>query len=316
MNILFCLDRRMLDGLHVTAYSILENRVENADPVHFHVFSDDLAAADLSLLRATLEGTGKPFTLDLRRIDPEPFAQFPALNGSLATYYRLLVPQELEVDRFLYLDVDLLCRMDLQPLYTADLQGCPVGMVPEAPLASCIDETVRGLMKDFSEGEAYYNAGVLLVDAARWREEGLTMKCLEFVSAHRPQFHDQSAMNMLLRGRIRSLPHHYNLRTNAREDWPRLKSPLCGAGCVLHFVDYPKPWDRGARFLHPMGSLWARYLRKTALPGAPRLHEIRKMRPIRWNRKTLRAYRKSLKDALLFKLYNRGILKRVKGMPS
>ena len=47
MDIVFCLDRKMLDGLHVTAYSVLQHF---AGKPSFHVFSQDLNEVDLELL--------------------------------------------------------------------------------------------------------------------------------------------------------------------------------------------------------------------------------------------------------------------------
>lgn len=142
----------------------------------------------------------------------------------------------------------------------------------------------------------------------------MTRTCLEFIAANQPQFHDQTAMNVLFRENVMQLPGNYNIRTNAREDWWRLKRPANGSGCVLHFVDYPKPWDPFALFFHPMGSTWKGCLKQTALYGTPELKKIRGLRPFRMNQKTLKGYRKSGKDTVLFKLYSRGLIRQVKGM--
>ncbi|MEX0330159.1 MAG: glycosyltransferase family 8 protein [Puniceicoccaceae bacterium] len=315
MDIVFCLDRRMLDGLHVVAYSLLENSCASADDVQFHIFSDDLTEEDLEMLQETLCPLNKGFEVQLYRIDSERFNTFPSLNESLATYYRLLVPHLLDLERFLYLDVDMLCRTNLAPLFEEDLGDCPVGMVPEALVGNCIDSTVRNLLNEVPEDHPYFNAGVLLVDAIKWKEEGLTEKCLTFVSEHQPQFHDQSAMNYILRNRIKPLPEQYNVHTNGRRWWPCLKAPTRGKGCHLHFVDYPKPWDPASRFFHPMGTLWHRYFRKTALYGTSQAREIRDMRKPQLNKRLFKSYQKSAKDALLFGLYSASIVKRVKGIP-
>jgi lipopolysaccharide biosynthesis glycosyltransferase len=89
MNIVFCADRGVLPGLHVAAYSLLERISISAGQTSISIFSDALDDADLALLRQTLAGAGRPFTLELRRVDPAQFTGFPSLNGSWATYYRL-----------------------------------------------------------------------------------------------------------------------------------------------------------------------------------------------------------------------------------
>src|SRR5271156_901589 len=106
MNIVFCADRSVLPGLHVAAYSLLEHISPAVAQTRFFVFSDKLDQSDLALLHKTLASLNKPFALELRRVDAALFTGFPPLNGGWAAYYRLTVPQVLDVERFLYVDVD------------------------------------------------------------------------------------------------------------------------------------------------------------------------------------------------------------------
>ena len=123
-------------------------------------------------------------------------------------------------------------------------------------------------------------------------------------------------MNFVLLDKIQQLPDKFNVHSNGRKSWTLLASPLNGEGALIHFVDYPKPWDRGARWVHPMGKIWKQYFKKTALYGHEKAGEVRKLRKLRFNKKTLKSYCKMAKDAVLFFLYNKGILKRVKGVPA
>src|SRR4029453_12840238 len=100
MNFVFCADRAMLAGLHVATLSVLESLDPVAGTAHFHLFSDALVDADVSLWERTLAGARKPFELKLRRIHSDAFKHLPPLNCSWATYYRLLVPEHLGVDRY------------------------------------------------------------------------------------------------------------------------------------------------------------------------------------------------------------------------
>ena len=127
MNIVFCVDRGVLPGLHVAAYSLLDRTHPVAGKMHFSVFSDGLQETDMVLLRQTLTRTGKPFELELRRLDPTVLTGFPPLNGSLAAYYRLLAAQVMAVDRFLYVDADTLCDLDVSELQTRDMGAAPAG---------------------------------------------------------------------------------------------------------------------------------------------------------------------------------------------
>lgn len=300
----------MLAGLHVAAQSILSTLGELPDSVTIHLFSADLAKTDADLLRRTLDRSAKPYSLHLHKIDGTRFTGFPELQASFATYFRLVVPEVLEVERFLYIDADTLCRTDLRPLYGADLDGHPIGLVPEAPIHQSADPLVARLLGERAQGN-YYNAGVMLVDAIAWRRGGLTTRCLEFIQEHQPRYHDQSALNFVLHGAIHPLPAQYNCRTNARENWPALIPPISGVGKLLHFVDFPKPWSLLGRGFHPLGKLWAGEWSKTAdfissgsMPDRPVLSLIE-------NR---HKYLQTLKDKVLFDLLSTGLITRVKGM--
>ncbi|MFC7338101.1 glycosyltransferase family 8 protein [Haloferula chungangensis] len=310
MNLVFCADRRMLAGLHVAAQSILFELHNEVPQVSISVFSADLDDSDEALLRKTLDRTGRDYVLTMYPIDSSRFESFPDLQASHATYFRLIVPDILGVDRFLYIDADTLCRANLQPLYHTDLQGNPIGMAPEAPIERSVDPDVARLLGDRAKGY-YYNAGVALIDAALWRREGLTEKCLKFIQDHHPSYHDQSALNYVLHGKIRCLEAKYNCRTNARENWPDLKSPASGRGKLLHFVDFPKPWSKWGKVVHPLGPVWWNALARTEMDastlGSVDLSLV-------W--RTREAYRRTFKDTILFRGYCLGAISKVKGVPS
>lgn len=311
LNLVFCADRRMLAGLHVATHSVLIELASGAGAVTIALFSADLNESDADLLRTTLNTTGRTYSLRLYQIDGKRFEGFPELQASYATYFRLVVPEVLEVERFLYLDADILCRTDLSALNRIDLGGHPIALVPEAPIHQCADPDVARLLGERARGN-YYNAGVMLVDAVAWRREDLTRRCLDFIQEQQPRYHDQSALNFVLHGNIHSLPPQYNCRTNARENWPALIHPNSGQGMLLHFVDFPKPWSPLGCWAHPMGRLWWRsYLSTHHSTSSVRLNKIGCLLEFRV---ATRSYRKSIKDLILFRMFESKIIKSIKGI--
>ena len=125
LHIVFCADRRVLAGLHVAAYSVLASHQGKDATVCFHLFVDGLTAADIALLHETLQAAGPPFRLEQHRIDTRAFARFPNMRGSWGTYFRLLAPEMLTVDRFTYLDVDIVCGLDVADFLSLDLGSHP-----------------------------------------------------------------------------------------------------------------------------------------------------------------------------------------------
>jgi lipopolysaccharide biosynthesis glycosyltransferase len=315
MNIVFCADRVVLPGLHVAAYSVLENIRFSPEikQVSFSVFSDVLDESDAALLRQTLAPLKKDFTLALRRMDVSQLAGFPALNSSLAAYYRILAAQIIDTDRFLYLDADILCDMDISKLYGIDMGTHPAGMVPEAPLSGAVDRFVAEQLGNNSS-EPYFNSGVILANVVEWRRQRVSEKAIEYIAKNHPPYHDQSALNAVLHGNIMSLDERYNCIANMRKNWPFLKQPYGKTGRLVHFVDYPKPWDLLGEFLHPQYRHWRAVLDKTAIKNFRSWHAT-SSRKFPRSPKAKMGYRKAFKDKLLFGSYSRGLLKEVKGVP-
>ena len=314
MNIVFCADRSALPGLHVAAYSLLERISPAVEQTRFFVFSGELDESDLALLRKTLESLRKPFALELRRVNAALFTGFPSLNGSWATYYRLAVPQVLDVERFLYVDADTLCDVDVSGLNTLDLGEAPAGLVPEAPLAGTVDRFVTVQLGN-SPAEPYFNAGIILVNVAEWRRQRVTERAMEYIATHRPPFHDQSALNVVLHGNALALEAKYNCISNMRKSWPVLRAPYGKIGRLVHFLDYPKPWDFLGEFVHPQYRLWRSVLDKTVMRGFRSWHAT-PSRKFPKTRKTWTGYKKALKDRLLFAGYSSGWISKVKGVPA
>jgi len=296
----------------VAMYSLLERVSPTVLETRFAIFSEALNEADTALLRQTLNATAKPFTLELRRLDVSAFAGFPQLNSSCAAYYRLFAAQAMDVERFLYVDADTLCDVDVSELQSLDMGNAPAGWVPEAPLARAVDRTVAQQLGN-SETEPYFNSGVILVNVAEWRRQRVTEKAMNYIAAHRPVFHDQSALNVILHGSAIQLDERFNCVANMRRNWSLLKQPFGRIGRLVHFVDYPKPWDFLAELMHPQYGLWRSTLDQTAMKDFRSWHAA-SSRKFHKTSRPWTGYKKAFKDRLLFAAYSRGYLRGVKGV--
>ena len=84
---------------------------------------------------------------------------------------------------------------------------------------------------------------------------------------------------------------------------------------MVHYLDYPKPWDFLGEFVHPQYRLWRSVLDKTAMRGFRSWHAT-PSRKFPKTRKAWAGYKKSLKDRLLFAGYSSGWISKVKGVPT
>jgi lipopolysaccharide biosynthesis glycosyltransferase len=198
-------------------------------------------------------------------------------------------------------------------LENLDMGDAPAGLVPEAPLACAADRFVANELGN-NASESYFNAGVILVNAFEWRRRRVTERAMEYISRARPPFHDQSALNVVLRGAIVPLDERFNCIANMRTHWPALRQPLGNVGRLIHFLDYPKPWDWMAEWVHPQYRLWRSALDRTAITGF-RSWRAAESRRLPNNRKAWTGYKKALKDRLLFAGYSHGWVANVKGVP-
>ena len=152
------------------------------------------------------------------------------------------------IDRFLYLDGDVMVDGPLDPLLA---DPPPEGRIMAAPdaLAIYIDERLsRGRRADLAylEGlrcppESYFNSGVLYTTRAAWAE--IVAVARTFLRDHpdRCRSSDQSALNFAANGRVSPLPIRYNYQSEHMMAFdPR------GSGrrpTIWHFTSAPKPWD-------------------------------------------------------------------------
>lgn len=313
MDIVFCADHAVLPGLHVAAYSLLESADPSAGEVNFHIFSDKLLEADIDALRASLGKLGRPFHMRLCRIEESMFRAFPPLNGGWATYYRLAVPGLMDCGRFLYVDADTMCAVDVAPLFELEMGNHPAALVPEAPLSGAADRVVAQLLGNSPE-EPYFNAGVILVNVAEWKRQRITERSMDYLLAHRPDYWDQSALNVVLHRCAMTLDERYNHIANKRSGWPVLVGRGDRSGFLMHFLDYPKPWDLMGEFIHPQYRLWRSVLAKTAMKNF-RSWQSTPARRLPKTRKAWIGYKNALKDRILFLGYSHGWLKAIKGVP-
>lgn len=117
------------------------------------------------------------------------------------------------VNRVLYLDCDTIVLQSLNSLWNRDLGEKIIGAVMEPTIYPAVRQSI-----DLEPEDAYYNSGVLLVNLAQWRAEGVQEMLLDFWKAKGGKLFasDQDVINGGLKGRICTLPPKYNFFTNYR----------------------------------------------------------------------------------------------------
>lgn len=188
-----------------------------------------------------------------------------------ATYLRLLAPLLVpdDVTRLLYLDGDILALDTLEPLLSIDLAGHAIGAVRdfEVPTVSSPGGIGGWRRMGLDAGDPYVNAGVLVVDVARWRKLALGERALEDQCRYHTVTGDQGSLNVVAQGEFALLDPRWNAQGSLlhldlfaasphKEALLRRRDELLHRPALVHFVGPHKPWHATCR--HPGAVEWRR----------------------------------------------------------
>lgn len=155
------------------------------------------------------------------RNSPNMSSHFSGLCVSRAAYGYILN----DLDRVLSLDSDLVVVDDISDLWSMDLEG-----------NYCAGVRDLGISRP-----GYINAGVVLMDLKKLREDGITDRMIDLLNRQHRQWIDQDALNECCDGRITLLPVRYN------------ESPVTGRTdnpAIVHYVGVNKTGGQNGPYRH------------------------------------------------------------------
>ncbi len=196
---------------------------------------------------------------------------------SVATYARLFIPALLpdSVDKALYLDCDLILRRCVGDLFDTPLDGYGGRAVADAitPYVS----TPYGLpywhRLGRQPGEVNFNAGVLLMNLAVWRELDVTGATLNYLAKEHLFQGDQAAINAVLGARMGELDPRWNQQAGHFVQALEAALPytdeqvrqLKADPWIVHYSTHLKPWTDQSS--HPFWGEWFARLDETPYRG-------------------------------------------------
>lgn len=158
------------------------------------------------------------FSIEFITVDMSLFENFPNLGHfSLNTYLRYLIPDlKPELDKVLYLDVDLVVNGDISEFYNIDLEGYPIGAIPYL-IEGNVEyvDWCNGLKQTIgmNRESVYFNAGVLVIDCDYFRKHNMQKYLFDKTSemANILLCPDQDVLNVTFENNYKILPANYNL---------------------------------------------------------------------------------------------------------
>ena len=269
MNILFCGDRNVQDGLLIAVLSLLENTQEHLD---IYVLTLDMSMN--GRIYSPIEQTFVDYLnetvsaqyddrLYTKLIDTTDLFKDETPDANLSTRFtpccmlRLFADKIDEIpDRILYLDTDVICRRDFGDFYYQNMDGVEI--------AGVLDYYGSWFFRKNIFRRDCLNSGVLLMSMCELRKTGLLSSCRHMCTTKQMFMPDQSALNKLSVSK-RICEIKYN-------DQRRLHSDTVFQHFTTHFRFFPyvrtetvKPWqtEEVTTILHipesEYGALFAKY---------------------------------------------------------
>ena len=282
MNIVYIANEKFAVHLGVSLYSLYErNRYEK--DIRVFIISTGIAEGSLSKFKSIANKFGR----SVEKIELNESSKYFDIGIQDDTFDiskmgRLLVGELLpkDVDRVLYLDCDIVILQSIKGLYNTELGENMIAAVEEPTVLERVRYEIR---LDYEA--SYVNAGLLLIDLKKWRENNLGEKIISYSKSiwDKSLFGEQDAINGVLRWKIKKLPPKYNFFSNYKYFSYNAFIKIYGASLsytkkelreakrrpvVLHFAGDERPWVIGS--FNPYKKAYEYFKQKTPFRDVPK----------------------------------------------
>lgn len=250
MNVCFATNQKYVSIALVMLYSLFLNN-QNAD-IHVYIFHCELSQKEEQQLLLLAKAWNQEITFI--NIDANIFESLPTTDAwSKETYFRLLMPVFLpkNIDRFLYLDVDVIINQSIQDFYTTDFDGMDC--------IACEDILLNRMFKQYyfdnfeelhGKDFTYFNAGIILWNLKELRRDYHFSSYIKKMIKYLPvlQCPDQDILNVMHCNKVKILDwQQYNLQISIAAQKHFSADAVRKLSHIIHFCG-PKPWDTNMDF--------------------------------------------------------------------
>ena len=276
INILLASDDNYVPFLSITLISFLENNNNEFDKINIFILDDGIKENNKNKIKSILSKYNCSATFiktkQLNNLNINIMTIERNVNiSSLTTYARLFITNLLpkEIDKILYIDCDALIAGSLKGLWQEDISDYYC-----AGVLDCINTTIKQEF-GFSKEDDYINAGVLLINLKKWREDNVEMKFIEFMAENQHRFyqHDQGIINNIFKNKIKIVNPRYNLQIHFQSFDYDLSRKFNCMETEYYSREIVEEAQKNPIFLHFCGS---EYFRPWYNPDHPYSAEFRK----------------------------------------
>lgn len=211
LNVLYACDDNYAPYATVSICSLLENN-KNFESVNIYVVLDKVSSDNVARMAEQID----LYHADFIPVDAAPIVEeimelgLPQYRNSYGTNFRLFF------DRFIKADVKKLLYLDCDTIVCGEL----VSLLEYTGGGSCayvVQDSLTDRYKfmiGISDQECYFNAGVMLIDVEKWKENRCTQQLIEHIKEERANYcnPDQDLLNIVLKNRISYIGPEYNFQ--------------------------------------------------------------------------------------------------------
>lgn len=254
INIVMAFNDRYIYPVLVSMESVLSNSNKKETFITYHFLCcSDITENTLSKIKSFLNRY--PLNLEIIVYNMgKTFMNHKKNRLTQATFYRLLLPILMNIERILYLDGDTLTFKDLREMYNLDFN--------DTYILGSLDYISNGVDYLGLKSEKYINDGVILMNLEKIRNDKKYIELINIANKVKLKKDEQTALNYVLYPKIGIFPYKYNIfnfydeldikvysdrlrtKVNISEIVEVLKDPTI----IHHVLCYPKIWAPNSHY--------------------------------------------------------------------
>lgn len=203
-------DENYVIGLTVTAGSIAYHASRNVK-LMMHILDGGIKDDTFAQMAEKIHKLHPHVEFHRISVDENLFRNYPVWSGNKMTYARLLLADALpDVSHIIYSDTDFLWLIDIAELWHERSSEEIFLGVQDHPQTIAREEAWAKQHDLPFDNNRYFGAGLSFYNLDKFREEGIIGQVAEFLRKYPDvSFADQTALNHLLRNRVKFLPQKW-----------------------------------------------------------------------------------------------------------
>lgn len=195
-----------------------------------------------------LKNKFKNFSIEFIDMEKYNLERFPEIRHySTSAFSRYFIPElKPELEKAIYLDVDIIVTGDILELYNQNLEHYALGAILE-DFYPANYTYLKKICPEYKGGSNYFNSGVLLINIPEFNKRGCLQKLLDctFQYYKKMSCADQDIFNIIFQNNFKILDYKFNfmpdhknyiIKTNKPNAIQSIKNHI-----VIHYT-YIKPW--------------------------------------------------------------------------